>query len=59
MTKNKCPLKEYSRKLRYTNCPWITKGIQNACKKKNTLFRDFIRWGTIETENKYKKFKNE
>lgn len=53
-----CPIKEYSRKLRHTNCPWITKGIQNACKKKNTLYREFIRWGTKEKENKYKKYKN-
>lgn len=38
-----CPIKEYNRKLKYTNCPWITKGLHNACKKKNTLYRDFLR----------------
>lgn len=27
-----CPIKEYTRKQKYSNCPWITKGLQNACK---------------------------
>lgn len=53
-----CPIKEYNRNFKYTNCPWITKGLQNACKKKNTLHRDFIRQRTKEAENKYKKYKN-
>ena len=50
-----CPIKKYNRKLAYTNCPWITKGLQNASKKKNTLYRDFIRQRTKEAEYKYKK----
>lgn len=53
-----CPIKKYNRKLSNTSCPWITKGIQNACKKKNTLYRDFIRQRTKEAEHKYKKYKN-
>lgn len=35
--------------------PWMTKGLQNACKKKNTLYRTFIKHRTKELENKYEK----
>ena len=38
--------------------PWITKRLQNACKKKNKLYRDFIKQRTEEAENKYKCYKN-
>ena len=41
-----CPIKQYSRKHKYTDRPWITKGLQNACKKKNTLYREFIKQRT-------------
>ena len=44
--------------LKYTKCPWITKGLRNACKKKNTLYRDFLRHRTKDAENKYKIYKN-
>ena len=27
-----CPIKEYTRKLKYGNCPWITKGLQKDYK---------------------------
>ncbi len=53
-----CPIKEYKRKRKYSNYPWITKGLQNACKKKNTLYREFIRLRTKEAEMKYKIYKN-
>ncbi|XP_060771169.1 uncharacterized protein LOC132882014 [Neoarius graeffei] len=49
-----CPLKQYSTKQNYNDQPWITKGLQNACKKKNTLYREFIKLRTKEAENKYK-----
>uniref|UniRef100_A0A672HNX1 Reverse transcriptase domain-containing protein n=1 Tax=Salarias fasciatus TaxID=181472 RepID=A0A672HNX1_SALFA len=38
--------------------PWMTKGIKNACKKKNYLYRNFLKEQTKEAENKYKKYKN-
>lgn len=41
-----CPLKPYRRKQKYIDSPWITKGLQNACKKKNTLYREFINYRT-------------
>lgn len=36
----------------------MTKGLQNACKKKDTLCRHFIKYRTKESEIKYKKYKN-
>lgn len=53
-----CPLREYYSKKKHTSCPWITKGLLNACKKKNTLYREFIKGKTKEAENRYKKYKN-
>lgn len=34
----------------------MTKGLQNACKKKekNTLYKEFIKYRTIEAENSTK-----
>lgn len=40
------------------DCPWITKGLQNACKKKNALYRDFLRTRTKDAEIRYKTYKN-
>lgn len=53
-----CPIKSQSRKQKCKDNQWITKGLQNACKKKNTLYREFIKHKTKEAENKYKKYKN-
>lgn len=33
----------------------MSNGLQNACKKKNTLYTEFI---TKEVEGKYKKYKD-
>lgn len=53
-----CPIYEYIEKKRYSNCPWLTKGLQNACKKKNYLYKEYVRTRTKEAETKYKKYKN-
>ncbi|XP_042076683.1 uncharacterized protein LOC106633234 [Haplochromis burtoni] len=53
-----CPVIEINRKHNYAGRPWMTKGLQNASKKKNTLYREFIKKRTIETEMKYKTYKN-
>ena len=53
-----CPLREWKRKSKHASCPWITKGLQNACKKKNTLYKEFIKVQTKEAEARYKKYKN-
>uniref|UniRef100_A0A3Q2ZQH6 Reverse transcriptase domain-containing protein n=1 Tax=Kryptolebias marmoratus TaxID=37003 RepID=A0A3Q2ZQH6_KRYMA len=38
--------------------PWMTKGLRNACKKKNNLYSCFLKLRTKESEDKYKKYKN-
>ena len=54
-----CPIRK--NKINIKNklqTPWITKGIENACKKKNILYRTFIKQRTKDAENKYKAYKN-
>uniref|UniRef100_A0A3B5QVU5 Reverse transcriptase domain-containing protein n=1 Tax=Xiphophorus maculatus TaxID=8083 RepID=A0A3B5QVU5_XIPMA len=38
--------------------PWMTKGLRNACKKKNNLYSSFLMLKTKEAEDRYKKYKN-
>ncbi|XDV36142.1 hypothetical protein PO909_005986 [Leuciscus waleckii] len=40
------------------NNPWMTNGLKNACKKKNDLYRLFLRSRTKDAEVRYKKYKN-
>lgn len=40
------------------NNPWMTKGLKNACKKKNYLYRSFLKLRTKDAESRYKKYKN-
>ncbi len=42
----KCPVRTIKKKSKYKDHPWITKGLQNACKKNNTLYKEFIRQRT-------------
>jgi len=37
---------------------WITSGLQKACKKKNKLYRDFIKYKSSNHEIKFKRYKN-
>ena len=53
-----CPIIQLKQKGSNNKKTWITKGLQNACKKKNTLYRDFIKFRTNNAENKYKRYKN-
>ena len=48
-----CPIIEYNKRKAYNNCPWLTKGLQNACKKKNSLYKNFIRQRTEMAEKIY------
>ena len=38
--------------------PWLTKGLQNACKKKNTLYKSYLIKQDKESEKRYKTYKN-
>ena len=37
-----CPVKKYIVKDVQKQKPWITKGLENACKKKNNLYKNFF-----------------
>ena len=52
-----CPVKKAHAKGIYKK-PWITNGLKNACRKKNGLYRSFLRERTHTSENRYKKYKN-
>lgn len=53
-----CPLKKICTISNKKGHPWITKGLKNAIKKKNLLYKEFFKQRTKEAENKYKKYKN-
>ena len=36
----------------------MTNGLKNACRKKNLLYKEFLKTGTNVSEEKYKKYKN-
>lgn len=51
-------MQECHKRKKSAKCPWLSKGILNACKKKNNLYRKFIKLRTKEAENCYKVYKN-
>lgn len=53
-----CPLVNKVMNHRFTGKPWFTRGIQKACKRKNKLYKDFLRKKTKEAECTYKQYKN-
>lgn len=53
-----CPIRQISKNNTALKCPWLTKGLQNACKKKNALYKQFIRLRTEDSEQRYKLYKN-
>lgn len=53
-----CPIKEVKMKTKRPDKPWMTNGLHKACRKKNILYKEFLKHRTIEMENKYKKYKN-
>ena len=38
--------------------PWFTKGLKNACKKKNNLYTKFLQYNNPKSLEKYKRYKN-
>lgn len=43
-----CPVKKQNIGEKQKDRPWITKGINNPCKRKNTICREFVKERTIE-----------
>ena len=52
-----CPVKKAHAKSIYKK-PWITNGLKNACRKKNGLYRSFLRERTHTSEYRYKTYTN-
>ena len=52
-----CPVKKAHAKGIYKK-PWITNGFKNACRKKNGLYRSFLRERTHTSEYRYKTYTN-
>ena len=46
------------RKNKRPDKPWMTTCLKNGCKKKNMLYKQFLKNRTIEREAKHKKYKN-
>ena len=53
-----CPVKKICITNKKDSKPWFTNGLRNACKKKNTLYKQFLRCQNKTVEEKYKKYKN-
>ena len=54
-----CPVKitTYTRKTKRNDKPWLTRGLKNACIKKNNLYLAFLKDRSELTESRYKKYK--
>ena len=52
------PLTKVCVNSKHDNKPWLTNGIINAIKKKNVMYRRFIKDRSSELECKYKRYKN-
>lgn len=53
-----CPIIKFKKKQKHQHNGWMTKGLINACKKKNCLYKHFLKKRTKESEEKYKTYKN-
>ena len=53
-----CPIIYEKVKRKRPDKPWMTNGLKNACRKKNLLYKEFLKTRTIVSEEKYKKYKN-
>ena len=52
------PVKRITIKNNKYEKPWFTPGLKNACKKKNNLYRRFLKCRSKEAESRYKAYKN-
>ena len=53
-----CPVKRIIIKNNKYDKPWITPGLKNARKQKNTLYRRFLKCRSKKAEDRYKSYKN-
>ena len=50
-----CPVKQIKATKRNVYKPWFTKGLKNACKKKNNLYALYLKCNCTQALEKYKK----
>ena len=53
-----CPVIYEKVKRKRPDKPWMTNGLKHACRKKNLLYKEFLKTRTNVSEEKYKKYKN-
>ena len=53
-----CPIKKVKVKSNYTSKPWLSKGLLNACKKKNQLYKIYVKTKSKKMLDNYKRYKN-
>ena len=55
-----CPVTVTKQKLvrKIPDKPWMTNSLKQACKKKNLLYRQFLKKRSVASEERYKRYKN-
>ena len=53
-----CPIVKQKIVNKRPDKPWMTNSLKQACKKKNLLYRQFLKKRSITSEDKLKKYKN-
>ena len=55
-----CPVTVTKQKLvrKMPDKPWMTHSLKQACKKKNLLYRQFLKKRSVASEERYKTYKN-
>ena len=53
-----CPVKKVKLTQNKDFKPWFTKGLQNACKKKNNLYARYLKTKSTKDLSRYKNYKN-
>ena len=54
-----CPIKSHSfERLKTASKPWLNKSLINACKKKNNLYKNYLRNRSQAALQRYKTYKN-
>ena len=53
-----CPVKKLKVKGKDNTPPWMTKSLIKSCRKKNKLYKCYIKCKTTVNENKYKRYRN-
>ena len=53
-----CPIKQVKLKCKANVPPWMSKNLIKACRKKNKMYKTYIKCKTDVNEKKYKCYKN-